>query len=142
MVHNLRFRSPGAVIAPGDVIAEIVPEGEPLIVEAKVTPKDVGFLELGQQARITVDGFNARQHAILTGELSHVSASSLVQQDGEPYFLANLEVDPSVGENALLFSSLRPGMSVHASIVTGEGSLLRYLIQPVYDSLETAFSER
>lgn len=142
IVHNLRFRSLGAVVAPGDIIAEIVPEGEPLIVEAKVLPRDVGFLREGQTARITVDGFDVSEHAALQGVLAHVSASSLVEQDGEAYFLANLEVDPNAADNAQLFPSLRPGMAVQASIVTGEGSLLRYLIEPVYVSLETAFSER
>lgn len=142
VIHNLAFKSPGAVVAPADVIAEIVPQDEPMIVEAKVAPRDVGFLREGQRARITVDGFDVSQHSALHGVVSHVSASSLAEQDGEIYFLANLTVDPVTDANRILFASLRPGMAVSANIVTGEGSLLRYLIQPVYDSLETAFSER
>ncbi|MGZ0188047.1 MAG: HlyD family type I secretion periplasmic adaptor subunit [Alphaproteobacteria bacterium] len=143
IVHSLAYRSPGSVITPGAVIAEIVPKDGSLIVEAKILPRDVGFLTQGQTARITVDGFNVAQYATLQGVLERVSATSLIdEQNGEPYFLANLEVDPATADNSALFSSLRPGLSVQVSIVTGESSLLRYLIQPVYDSLQNAFSER
>ena len=141
-VHKLKFRSPGAVIAPGDVIAEIVPLGEPLIVEAKLLPRDIGFVAQGQSARITVDGFDVSRYSVLQGTVSQISASSLVDEEGVTYFLANLAVDPADDANRRLATSLRPGMAVSASIVTGEGSFLRYLIRPVYDSLQTIFSER
>jgi adhesin transport system membrane fusion protein len=130
------------VIAPGAVSAEIVPNNESLIVEAKILPRDVGFLIQGQTARITVDGFNVAQYATLNGTLAQVSATSLInEQTGEPYFLASLEVDPATTGSTALFSALRPGMSVQTSIVTGKSSLLRYLIQPIYDSLQNVFSE-
>jgi len=142
IVHKLRFKTPGAVIAPGDVIAEIVPNDEALIVEAKILPRDVGFLEMGQKAKITVDGFDISRFSTLRGTLVHVSASTVIEDNGDAFFLANLAVDRAETKNQGLASALRPGMAVSASIVTGERSFLRYLIRPVYDSLSNVFSER
>lgn len=143
-VNKLKFRTAGTVIPPGGVIAEIVPSDETLVIEAKIQPRDVGFLEPGQRARVVVDGFDVSKFGVLDGFLTHISAGSFQEEDGAYYF--NVEI--AVGEEtqapdaADLIRSLRPGMSVSANIITGERSFLRYLMRPVVESVEAVFSER
>lgn len=144
-VNNLKHKSLGAAVQPGDSIAEIVPYENGMVVEAKVTPRDVGFLKEGQPARVVIEGFDVLRFKPLRGELTHVSASSFVEQDGVYYFLIDIALNAADESDASIAQTrrvLRPGMSVQANIITGERSLLEYLMRPLYDSFSHVFSER
>lgn len=142
IVSKLKYRSAGSVIPPGDVIAEIVPTDEALIVQAKVIPRDIGFLEIGQKAKLVVDGFDVSKYSALVGVLINISATSILDDNGEYFFHVDIAVNISQEENSQLVKLLRPGMVVSASIITGERTFLRYLMRPVVESVESVFSER
>lgn len=141
-INNLNPTTGGAAVLPGSIVAEIVPIDEQLVVEAKVGPRDVGFLTKGQPVKLIVDGFNIGRYQSLHGKLIHISAASFVEQDGAYYFLVDIALNAPVEATSSLLRQLRPGMAVNANIITGERSLLEYLMRPIYGSLNSVFSER
>jgi len=142
VVHGLQVNTSGAVVQPGQILMTIVPSDEGVIVETRLGPRDIGYVRVGQQAKITITGFDARRYGNVTGKLVKLSANTFSDENGAPYFKGRIALD----KDYVLADNIRypvvPGMTVQADITTGQQNLLRYLTRPVYVALEKAFSER
>lgn len=140
-VMNLRYFAPGAVVAPGGAILDIVPGEDRLVVEAKVNPTDIDVVHSGLPAKVILSSFKSRATPQLDGEVVRVSADALTdEKTGRPYYLARVTVDADQ-LRGLAGVQLQPGMPAETLIVTGERTMLRYLMQPIEDSFRTAFRE-
>lgn len=140
IVKGLAVKMAGEVISPGQVILEVVPSEGGIAVETRVSPRDVGSLAVGQAVKVKVTAFDFARYGAIEGTLEHISASTFLDENGQPYYKARVGLGQTwVGrpENALL-----PGMVVQADITTGEKTLLQYLLKPIYVALSQAFTER
>lgn len=131
-----------SVIGASEVFLEIVPTDNDLIVEAKVRPEDVGHLAKGSAVDIKVSSFEYQKFGSVPGVLNKVSASTYLDHDGRPYYLAEISLKKKhVGTKSNKHTIL-PGMTVSANIITGEKSILDYLLKPLYRGFNGALSER
>jgi adhesin transport system membrane fusion protein len=139
IVKNLRYHTIGGVIGPGDPILEIVPDNDNVVVEAKLRPEDIGVVKIGQPVRIKISAYDYVRFGTLSGVLSYVSADSLTDKEGKPYFQIVVTPDRSYLGTAAQEFPIRPGMVATADIRTGTRTALEYLLKPVmrlrYDSL-------
>ncbi|NIY76365.1 HlyD family type I secretion periplasmic adaptor subunit [Thalassospira sp. HF15] len=141
-IKGLQFTTIGGVIAPAQVVMELVPVDDVLIAETRISTEDIGHVHLGQPVTVKVSAFDFIRYGGIEGELVSISASTFVDEDGRPYYKGKVALnDDSVGEGAKA-QKIIPGMTVQADIQTGERTLLEYLLKPVYVSLDQAFSER
>ncbi|MEP4767282.1 MAG: HlyD family type I secretion periplasmic adaptor subunit [Roseibium sp.] len=132
----------GAVVNPGDMIVEIVPQSESLVAEVKVNPKDIGHINVGDKADITVTSYDPNIYGTISAEVETISASSFQDEYGEYYFKADLVFPGHTIGSGSTQSPVRPGMQVNAQVVTGSKSILAYLLNPVTRAMRTVFSER
>ncbi|MEZ5670008.1 MAG: HlyD family type I secretion periplasmic adaptor subunit [Alphaproteobacteria bacterium] len=141
-VNALAATGPGQVIEPGAPVASLVPADGALIVEAQMSPSDVGYVAVGQPVDITVDGFDVAQFGTLAGAVTFISPTTFTDAEGHTYYRIRVALDePSIERNGERHA-LVPGMIVQASIHTGSQTMLSYLVRPVYRSLATSFTER
>ena len=141
-VINMKLNTVGGVFGPGDVIAEIVPEGAPLQVEVRIQPSDIDFVKIGQVADIAVTAFDRRLDDLLEGEVVYVSADSEKDPDtGAQYFTARLDLAELQDPSARL-PDIKAGMQGEVYIHTGSRTFLTYLTRPLLDSFRRAFRER
>jgi len=141
-IHNKQFHTTGGVIKPGQSILDIVPQEVELLIDARVRPVDIDVVETGQQARVHFLAFSARNLPETKGIVRSVSADALLDEvTGESYYRALVEVPKE--EMAKLGEALdiNPGMPAEVLIMTGERTMLQYLIQPLIDSLRRSFRE-
>ena len=132
----------GAVVNPGDMIAEIVPQTESMVAEVKVNPRDIGHINVGDKAEITITSYDPNIYGTIVAEVETISASSFQDEYGEYYFKADLGFPGNTIGTGNVTSPVRPGMQVNAQIVTGSKSVLAYLLNPVTRAMRTVFSER
>ena len=142
IVNGLQVNTPGAVVEPAAVIMTIVPIEEGIIVEARSDPADIGYIAVGQKAKVSISGFDARRHGTVTGQVEHISATSFTDQTGQTYFKSRIALDQATIETDSSQYAIVPGMTVQAQIITDQQTLLQYLIGPIYNSLSGTFSER
>ena len=142
MVNGLTVTGPGGVVAPGQTLLEIVPVDDTMLAEVRISPKDVGHITAGMPAMVRVDTFSFARVGGIPGQVERVSASSCQSEQGEAYFTALISLDQGFVGPDPLSNRITPGMTLTADIKTGQKSLLGYLIRPVYNSLNSAFSER
>ncbi|MGB5614572.1 MAG: HlyD family efflux transporter periplasmic adaptor subunit, partial [Sedimenticolaceae bacterium] len=144
-VLELARHTIGAVIREGEKLMEIVPEGERLVVEAKVSPIDIDRIAIGQTADIRFSAFKMRETPRVNGKLITLSADSIIDENDQaqtPYYLAVVEITREglehLAENDL---TLVAGMPAEVFIKTGERTLFQYLADPLVNTVARSFIE-
>lgn len=141
-VQDLQVHTIGQVVQPGGLLMQIVPDDVPLEAEVRVLPKDIGFMQEGQDVKMRVSSYDYSRFGYATGKVKTISPFSMKDETGAPYFKVWVILDKSyVGNNPQLYP-LQPGMALEADIVLGEKTLLAYMIRPVTDVITKAFNER
>lgn len=141
-VVELRFKTAGGVVGPGEPILDIVPIRDELLVDARVSPLDIDVVRAGLEARVHLLAYRQRSLPQIGGIVRQVSADSIVDQaTGQRYFLARVEVDPAGLATLPEGVPLSAGMPAEVLIKTGERTLLNYLVEPLLDSVRRSFRE-
>jgi adhesin transport system membrane fusion protein len=142
IVNRLSVTSIGAVIQPGSSVVEIVPADDKLLIEVKVGPRDIGFIRKGQFARVKLTAFDYLQYGWFEGSVDRIGADTLVDQDNHPYFLVTVKTrENTITRNGQSVRAI-PGMVASVDIVTGQKSVLQYLVSPVLRTRDEALRER
>ena len=142
-VLNLSQFTIGGLAGPGEVLMEIVPANEPLVVSAMVQPQDIDGVKIGQKARVRLDALNQRWVSPLHATVTAVSADRLVNdKSGQGFYRVDLRIDPTEMKKIPKGVKLTPGMPASAMLVTGKRSIFGYLVSPLRDTLEDAFREQ
>jgi HlyD family secretion protein/epimerase transport system membrane fusion protein len=141
-VMNVQVTTATGVVQPGEPLLDLVPEDSRLVIDAYVKPIDLDTVQPGQKARVLFTAYGQRNLPQIFGELRSISADRLIDEHtGEPYFLAKIEVDPSELERIAPDIVLSPGMPADVMILTGERTLLDYLMRPFIESVTKSFRE-
>jgi len=142
VVNRVLVPTIGGVAKAGDPILEIVPDEEKLLMSVRVQPSDIGFIRVGQKANARVLAYDSATHGQMEGEVVNVGADAVVDEKGEPYF----EVQVAAGRDQITLHGrplpVTPGMPVEIGILTGERSVLQYLLKPVLRSVQGSLQER
>ncbi len=141
-VKGLNTRTLGSVIAPGEILMEIVPIDDVMVAEVRLSPRDVGHIQVDQKAEVSISTYDTVRYGTIPGTVTQVSASTFQDEQGEPYYKATISLDKNHVGNQPGRNLILPGMVVDARINTGGKTLLEYLLKPVYRSLDNAFDER
>ncbi len=142
LVKDLAVRTINAVIAPGQTLMEIVPVGEELVVEARVSPRDIGHVAPDQPVELRVSAYDFARFGAVPGRVRRISASTFVDEQQQPHYRAVIALDRDhVGGDAAA-NRIIPGMTVQAEIRTGSKTVLDYLLRPVSRGLHSSFRER
>lgn len=143
VVNRVLLHTVGGVAAPGAAILEVVPSDPALTVTARVKPADIGFLHVGQAASVRVSSFDSSIYGSLPATVQRVGADALVdEQDKQPYFEVQLRTGRDFLEHDGRRLAIGPGMPVDASILTGQRTVMQYLLKPVLKTLHSAMQER
>ena len=109
--------------------------------EVRVSPSDIGFIRIGQRARIKVATYDFMRYGIIEGEVTMVSPFSSVDERQGPYFKVLVSLPKTyVGVDA--GKQVEPGMTVQADIITDRQSVLRYMLRPIYLAINQGLRER
>lgn len=140
IVVGLKVHTSGGVIAPGSTLMDIVPKGDRLIIEARVEPKDIDIVHLGQAVKINLSAFNQRNTPPIKGNVVSVSADRLTdERTGRDYYRAEVSL-PKVADRDSQ-QKLLPGMQAEVMIIAGTKTLLEYLFEPITKGFSRAFRE-
>ena len=138
-VKRLLVNTIGGVVQPGKDVVEVVPLEDNLLLEAKVLPKDIAFLRPGQKAVVKFTAYDFSIYGGLDATLEQIGADSVTDERGNTFYIVRVRTQKSkLGDNLPII----PGMVAEVDIVTGEKSVLAYLLKPVLRAKQAAFTER
>ena len=137
IIDKLHVNTVGSAVEPYAVIAEIVPDNQPVLIEAKVAPIEIDDIAVGQMADIVFSGLSRKDEAPLSAEVVFVSPDShLDERTGARYFTVRLDLDPATLAD---MPPTGPGMAVETYFRKPNHTLLQYLLAPLTDSFGKAF---
>ncbi|MFJ5484064.1 HlyD family type I secretion periplasmic adaptor subunit [Pectobacterium actinidiae] len=140
-VVGLKVFTEGGVIAPGQTLLEIVPDDQPLFVDARLPVELVDKVWAGLPVELQFVAFNQSTTPRVAGTVELLSADRLLdERDGSPYYSLRVQVDDA-GKRALEGLEVKPGMPVQGFVRTGERSFVNYLFKPLMDRLHLALTE-
>lgn len=141
-IVGLTVHNEGAVVSAGARILDIVPNDEPLVIEAQVQPSDIDRVHPGLMTDVRFSAFHDRQTPVVNGQVVMVSPDRITDPNSrQPYYLARVQVSDS-GMAILKGKSLVPGMPAEVLVNTGERTALDYFIKPLIDAIARSFKER
>ncbi|MBB1078151.1 HlyD family type I secretion periplasmic adaptor subunit, partial [Rhodoferax sp. 4810] len=139
-VKQLKVNTVGGVVQPGKDIIELVPSDDALILETRVTPRDIAFLKPGQKAVVKFTAYDYAIYGSLDAELEVIGADSVLDDKGNAFFLVRVRtLSTTIGPQKL---PIIPGMMAEVDILTGKKSVLTYLLKPILRAKATAMTER
>ena len=146
VVNKLSVTTIGGVVRPGEEILQIIPLDEELFVEAKVKPRDIASVRMGQKATVKLSAYDYTIYGSLSGKVVFVSADTFKDEharnpDAEAHYKVTLAVDRSQFTERQRSLEIRPGMQAEVELETGGKTILTYLTKPLYKANE-ALRER
>lgn len=143
IVNAVHVNTQGAFVQPGARIMDVVPLGDTLLVEARVRPADIAFLRPDQKATVKVTAYDFSIYGGLEGRVVNISADSVLdEQTREPFFIVLVATDRAYLEQGDRRHPILPGMITQVDILTGEKSILDYLLKPINKARQEALRER
>jgi adhesin transport system membrane fusion protein len=142
IVNRITYQSKDAYIKPGDVLIEIVPINDDLIVEAKIDPKDIAKVATQDDVKISLTAYDAAKYGRIDGLVSTISADAIANNEtGEQYYSIDVKITgdlPTDDDKPIL---ILPGMVATVEILSGRRTILEYFWQPLVKSKDIAFRE-
>ncbi len=142
VVNRVFVNSVGGVTRPGDPVVELVPVEDKLVIEARVDPRDIGFVRIGQEARVKLTAYDYSIYGAVSAKVVQVGADAITDDKGNSHFLAHIETEATAVESLGTKLPLLAGMQAQSDIVTGSKTVMNYLLKPLVGVRENAFRER
>ena len=141
-VKQLLVNTVGGVVQPGMDIMEIVPAEEKLLIEAKIKPSDIAFLYPGLKAVVKITAYDFAIYGGLDGELVHISADTITDENQEEYYLVRVKTDKNYLGTDDNKKKIIVGMTAQVDIITGKKTIMQYLMKPILRAKDNALRER
>ncbi len=142
IVNRVFYNNVGAVVGGGEIVAEIVPTGGDVLVEAFIDPKDIATVEPGQKVKISLTAYDPSKYGYLLGTLTKVAADTVFREETRTSdYAVNASIDSVIYEDDETPVTIFPGMVASVDIIRGNRSILEYFWQPVAKMKDTAFRE-
>lgn len=145
-VKNIKYTTIGAVLKPADELLQIVPSEDDLIIEVKIKSQDIAHIKPGIPAMVKIDAYDYTIYGTLEGTLFYISADTIdenLKQNELPYYKAKVKtkkhsLNSKKGEEIII----QPGMTATVEILTGQNTVLKYLIKPVIKTFSESLNEK
>ena len=143
IINQLNFRTPGGFVNTGDVILEMVPTGEALIVEAKIMPQDISRIRLDDSVRIRMSAYDSARYGSVDGRVIRISPDAVVddQNGGMSHYLVHVAIEGELVLDTGEVVTFIPGMTATVDVLSGTRTVLEYFWQPLAKIQELALRD-
>ena len=141
-INTVHITTLGGVVKPGEVLLEIVPTEDKLLIEAKILPKDIGFIHVGLKAMVKITAYDFTRYGGLSGIVEHISADTSVDEKGNSFYIIRVRTTESTmhsKENKDM--PILPGMQTSVDVLISKRTVLEYILNPILRAKEMALRE-
>jgi adhesin transport system membrane fusion protein len=140
LINKLNITTIGAVVRPSEILLEITPSDQRIVIQTRSNPDDRAHLRRGLPARVRVGAYDYATYGTFEGHVTEVSADTLSDERGSRYYRVNVEVDVATLTSRIRQPGvLMPGMAASADIAVGKRTILSYILSPLLEFRDGAF---
>ena len=141
-VKTLHITTLGGVVQPGEVLLEIVPSEDKLLVETKIIPKDIAFLHVGLPAKVKITAYDFTRYGGLDGIVEHISADTTQDEEGNSFYIVRVRTtESSMHSRSNKDMPIIPGMMTSVDVIISKRTVLEYILNPLLRAKELALKE-
>lgn len=144
-INNINVTTIGGVVKPGETIMQILPTSSDLVIDAKVSPADIAYVQEGQDATVKLDAYDYSIFGAMNGTVNYISPDTLIEQTPkgeEPYYRVLIVITGAEFEGRKDKIVIKPGMTASVDIKAMERTVLSYLTKPITKTLSEGMGER
>jgi adhesin transport system membrane fusion protein len=141
-VKDVKIKTIGGVVKPGETILEVVPVEDQLIIEGRVKPADIAFLYPGQKAVVRVSAYDFSIYGSLEGKVVEISPDSIVNEKGESFYRVKVRTAETKLKRGNKELSIISGMQATLDFITGQKTVMKYILKPFIKASKMAMTER
>lgn len=141
-IKDLKVYTVGGVVQPGQEFIEIVPKDDQLLVEARINPKDIAFLYPEQPAVVKITAYDFAIYGGLKGKVVAISPDAVTNEEGDSFYIVTILTEDSALKRKGEVLPIIPGMIASVDILTGEKTVMEYLLKPFIKTLNNSLNER
>ena len=142
VINRVLVSTDGGTVQAGERVVEMVPSDSSMVIEAKVSPNDIGFIRTSQRALVKLTTYDSSVFGALGGNISVVGSDSITEEKGDQYYLVKIELTKTFMEKGDMRLQLRPGMIAQVDIITGKRRIYEYVFSPFTKMLKESFREQ
>jgi adhesin transport system membrane fusion protein len=142
VINRVLVSTEGGTVKAGERVVEMVPSDSSMVIEAKVSPNDIGFIRTSQRALVKLTTYDSSVFGALEGNISVVGSDSITEEKGDQYYLVKIELTKTFLEKGDMRLQLRPGMIAQVDIITGKRRIYEYVFSPFTKMLKESFREQ
>jgi len=132
----------GTVVRAGDVLVEVVPQEEYYLIKAKILPKDIGKVTVGQYARVSYTAYDFSRYGVMEGELVKIAQNTTTTQQGEIYYDGWVKTTGSTFSKSPINPNILPGMLAQVDMLGEKRTIFEYIMSPLNRMASRALSEQ
>jgi multidrug efflux pump subunit AcrA (membrane-fusion protein) len=132
----------GAVVRAGDVLVEVVPQEEYYLIKAKILPKDIGKVTVGQYARVSYTAYDFSRYGVMEGEVVKIAHNTTTTQQGEIYYDSWVKTTGSTFSKSPINPNILPGMLAQVDMLGEKRTIFEYIMSPLNRMASRALSEQ
>ena len=142
IIQKLFVHTVGGVVKPGADLVEIVPINKKLFLEIKIKPSDIAFIHPGAEAKVKISAYDYAIHGGLVGKVVNISPDTITDKKENTFYLIHIVTDKNYLGSKEHPLNIIPGMTASVDIVTGQKTVMQYILKPILKSKQYVFSER
>lgn len=142
ILNKLNVTTIGAVVQPGQILSEVVPIDDTLLIEARIRPQDVAFVRPEQPASIKITAYDYLIYGTLDGQVERIGADTITDPKGETFYQVIIRAKRNYLGTESDKLAIMPGMIARVDIQSGQKTVLEYMISPVLRVRHEALRER
>lgn len=142
IVQKLFVNTVGGVIKPGADLVEIVPTDKRLYLEIKIKPSDIAFIRPDAEAQVKISAYDYAIHGGLVGKVTQISPDTITDKKENTFYIIHVETDKNYLGSEQNPLKITPGMMASVDIITGQKTVMEYILKPILKSKQYVFSER
>jgi adhesin transport system membrane fusion protein len=141
-INTVYISTLGGVIKPGQALLEIVPTEDKLLIEAKILPKDIGFIHIGLPAMVKITAYDFTRYGGLSGIVEHISADTTQDEEGNSFYIIRIRTtDSKIRSKEKKDMPIIPGMLTSVDVIMSKRSVLEYILNPILRAKDMALRE-
>jgi adhesin transport system membrane fusion protein len=142
IVNQLNFRTTGGYVNKGDVILELVPTGDDLVIEAQIKPADIANIRLGDEVKIRLSAYDSAKYGTVPGAVTSISPDAIQNREtGESHYVIEVSIDGGISDEKGQPVTFIPGMQATVDVLSGKRTVLEYIWQPMAKVQELALRD-
>ena len=139
IINKINVATIGEVVQAGATLIEIVPSGDKLLIETKIRPQDIAFIRPGLKAAIRLSAYDYTKYGTLSGIVERIGADTITDENRETFYQVIVATDEA--QEIPPEIKIIPGMIATVDVLTGERTVLEYLLKPVLKIRDRALRE-